>query len=128
VSEITLSIRDFPRRTLVRNHQTGQKGVVVDELPMMRVCGPDEVLVVYEGVNTGLGTNFHQLEVLGKETAIADLKMCGAGRGAECCIFLSVGGDDVHCERFGDLRNRLIFSTMSAKRDPVEPFPACQIF
>lgn len=62
-------------------------------------------------------------------TAIADFDRCGGGRGAECCIWLTVGRDGYCCERFGPLHTMIIgrSKTWSAKRKPVQPFPDCQL-
>jgi len=53
---------------------------------------------------------------------------CGAGRGEECCIFLTAGSKGFECERFGSLRDMLISRTMNAKRNPEEPYPQCMKF
>lgn len=58
-----------------------------------------------------------------------DFKKCGGGKGADCCIFLTVGEDGFCCERFSSLRGLLIskIPTMTAKRNPpVEiSYPEC---
>lgn len=113
--------------TKVRNRR-GKIGVVIDDLPgIMGVCGPDEVLVVYEGTTFGCGTSRSDLEAIGKAEAVASPEKCGAGKGAKCCIFLVVSGDGWECQRFGALRNNLIFREMEARRHPAEPYPGCQL-
>jgi len=88
--------------------------------------GPDEVSVVYDNSTTAIGTDWQTLEVIGPENAVADPKKCGAGRGEDCCIFLTGGSNGFICERFGSLRWSLIFRTMNAKREPSELYPRCQ--
>lgn len=114
-------------QTLVRNTETGILGVVVTD--PWDVCGDDEVPVVYEGQTGFSGTDRGVLEDFGPENAIADAEKCGAGKGAECCIFLTFKDADWTCQRFGGLRYQLIFAKerMSAKREPVEMFPNCQL-
>ena len=103
--------------------------VVADMPGPFAVLGAGEVLVIYEGVNHGKATNSSELEITGTEAAIADLLKCGAGRGKECCRFLTVSSKAPVCERFGSMRYNLIFNpNMSGLRNPPEPFPACQIF
>lgn len=109
--------------TKVRNTETGKHGVVVDDI--MNCCSSDETPVVYEGETGFLGTDTNNLEDLGPENAQADLHKCGAGKGADCCIFLTGNADGPHCERFSSFRNHLIFKTMRAKRHPAEPWPEC---
>ena len=64
------------------------------------------------------------------EKAQADPKKCGAGKGVDCCIFMTVGANGFECERFSALRNTLIFKKeqMVAKREPTELYPGCQIY
>jgi len=59
-----------------------------------------------------------------------EIKGCGAGKGADCCLYISAGKDGILCERgtaFGDVlkwrRHQMV-----AQRDPTEPRPECQIF
>jgi len=119
--------RDFKSGLIVKNVSTGQIGVTCNDLPGMLSCnGPEEVTVIYDGSSCGSGTDWKKLTIIGKEEAKADLKKCGAGRGAEACIFLTVRSGGVKCERFSSLRWDLIFRTMNAKRNPEKLFPACQ--
>jgi hypothetical protein len=62
----------------------------------------------------------------GKVKKIDNPEKCGIGRGAECCIFLTIGSG-FECQRHGELRDYLMSRVMSAKRNPIEPFPHCQI-
>jgi hypothetical protein len=115
---------------MVRNTETGERGVVVNDFPgMLRVCDHTEIPVVYEGSSGFFGTDYQKLEYIGFEEAVPDLQRCGAGKGEECCKFLTAGPGGLVCERFGQFRNTLLFKNdMTAKREPVELFPACQIF
>jgi len=119
--------QDFKPRLVVKNVRTNEIGVTCDDLPGMLSCnGPEEVSVVYDGSTCTCGTDWRDLTILGNEEAKADLKKCGAGRGAEACIFLTVGPGGAECKRFGSLRWDLIFRTMNAKRNPEKLYPACQ--
>ena len=68
--------------------------------------------------------------------AVPDPASCGAGRGAECCIFLALGGgregkfSRFTCERYGSLHGFLLgrVPKMNAKRIPKEPWPDCMKF
>ena len=119
----------IPRQMVVRNKKTGKKGVTVDDLPApLDCCLPEETPVVYEGETVVVGTLTEDLEVIGPENAIADLKKCGAGTD-KCCIFLTIGREGPECQRFGPLRFQLIMrkEQMRAQREPVELYPACQL-
>ena len=111
--------------TRVRNRENRKEGTVIQD--SFQCCSPEEELIVYDGTNTGLGTDRGFLLEIVSEVEIPDLKGCGAGRGEQCCIFLTVGLE-ANCERFTSLRDSLIFKTMNAKRNPEEPYPACMIF
>ena len=100
-----------------------KRGVVIND--SFGCCGSDETMVVYYGTNTGMGTGTDDLKVTGQYKAVPEPKKCGAGKKADCCIFLTVGADGFCCERFSSLRDSLIFKTMSAKRNPTEPYPDC---
>jgi hypothetical protein len=95
----------------------------------MSCCLPSETPVVYDNAQGFSGTETSNLRIIGPENAVAEPAKCGAGLGAECCIFLTAGKDGFCCERYGDLRFTLIFkkSDMTAKREPLAPFPQCQI-
>jgi len=109
--------------TRVLNTESGKIGHVIND--SFRCCGDNETLIVYEGTSCGFGTDQSLLEETEQIEHIPDLEKCGAGRGGECCIFLTVSGDGPCCERFTSLRDNLIFKTMTAKRDPPEPYPLC---
>lgn len=114
---------------VVEHIPTGRIGVTTSDLPGYLSCnGPGEVTVVYNGTTVGDGTNENELRVVGPENAVADFHKCGAGKGSECCIFLTSGPNGTSCERFSSLRWSLIFRTMTAERNPPEPYPACQKF
>lgn len=63
-------------------------------------------------------------------TPIPDFQGCGVGRGAECCVFFTVGAHGACCERWGPLHKLIVkrHPAMIAKRMPVEPWPACMVF
>jgi hypothetical protein len=117
------------RQIVVRNKKTGKKGVTVDDLPSpLDCCSPEETPVVYEGETVVIGTLTEDLEIIGLENAIADLKKCGAGTD-KCCIFLTIGSKGPECERFGPLRFQIIMrkEQMRAQREPTELYPNCQL-
>ena len=66
------------------------------------------------------------------EPVLPDSHKCGAGRGFECCIFLTVGTDGFVCERDGMLHamlsNRNARGEMVARREPNEVWPGCMKF
>ncbi len=53
---------------------------------------------------------------------------CGMGRGADCCIFIVVGGGGFECAResMGEQLRRNQ-PNMNAKRMPTEPIPDCRL-
>lgn len=106
----------------------GRRGVTCPDF--MTCCEEWETPVVFEGESAFTGVSTEELTVIGDENAKADLHKCGAGRGRACCIFLTVGPKGPDCERFSEMRFRLIFrkDTMTAQAEPSEPFPACQKF
>lgn len=112
-------------QTIVKHTPTHRIGVVCPD--MMGCCSDDETPVVYSGVTHFEDTATSELEIIGPENAIADPKKCGAGKGAACCIFLTCGPEGFCCERFSSLRHTLMFKDMSAKRNPAEMFPRCQL-
>ena len=113
--------------TRVLNTESGKIGHVIND--SFRCCGDDEILIVYEGSNCGCGTDRSLLEEAEQIKHIPDFKKCGGGRGADCCIFLTVSGSDGFvCERFSSLRDALIFKAMKAKRNPPKPYPECMKF
>ena len=118
---------DFTPTTRVK-HEDGRAGTVCPDLPGMLSCnGPGEISVVYDGTVVVVGTLETSLSVLGPEGAAPNPHKCGAGLGAECCIFLTVGAKGFECERHTGLRLQLVFKDMVAKRSPAEPYPDCMI-
>lgn len=119
-------------KDVVRHKESDRMGVVCPTSQFLQEDGP--LSVVFEGNNHSttvlcMGGD-GAFEVIRRENAVADLKGCGAGQEKECCIFLVVGSNGPECQRFGHLRETLQFrkSKMVAQREPVEPFPECQIF
>lgn len=117
-------------QTVVKHEE--RVGVVCDDDVLYgagrwHCLAPDETLVVFEGVNYGEVVRTADLKIIGRENAVPVPELCGAGRGDECCIFLTCGPDGFCCERFSKLRNTLVTKRdMSAKRNPTEMFPHCQ--
>ena len=66
------------------------------------------------------------------EPVAPDPHKCGAGKGAECCIFLTCGANGFICERHGPtdgyLRKLAADGEMGAQRAPETPYPDCMIF
>jgi hypothetical protein len=102
----------------------GRRGVTVPDF--MTCCLDSETPVVWAGEDFLEGIQTDTLTVVGDEGAVADPAKCGAGKGAECCIFIVDGPLGFSCERHGELRYSLIFKTMTARREPNAPFPDCQ--
>ena len=111
---------------VVKHIETGKKGVISTGGHYFPGEG---VAVVYEGNTSFVMTTEDRLEVLREENAIPNIHKCGAGRGAECCIFLLVGGDGIECSRFAKERDAVIamFNKPghSAARHPTQMYPAC---
>ena len=110
----------------VKNTETGKFGHIIND--SFGCCDNTEELVVYDNTTYGSGTNRELLEEISETLSIPDFTKCGAGQGADCCIFITVGSDGLTCERFTSLRDSLIFKTMNAKRHPEEPYPQCMKF
>jgi len=103
----------------------GRRGVTCPDF--MNCCDPDETPVVFDGESSFRGVLTASLTQIGPEQAVPDLKRCGAGRSADCCIFLTIGPRGAECARFSSLRYTLIFKkdTMTAKREPTTLYPGC---
>ena len=108
----------------------GREGVTVPDF--MSCCLPSETPVAWSGEDDKgfFGTETETLTVVGPENPKPDMVGCGAGRGAECCIFMTLTGEGFACERHTSMRYNLIFKVheMSAQRQPSEPYPACKKF
>ncbi|MDD5290399.1 MAG: hypothetical protein PHT40_04385 [Patescibacteria group bacterium] len=119
-------VNGFSPCDLVKRISDQKVGVVISD--DFALCEPDQANVVFDGVSYSEATDIKDLEKIGPENAVADPKKCGAGKGSECCIFLTKS-KGFTCERFGSLRNRLIFlkDSMHAKREPTAMFPKCQL-
>lgn len=116
----------FKIGTRVRNIKDNREGVVVFD--PWACCTDEEIPVVYDNQEGFLGTLIGDLKDLGPENAVPEPDRCGAGRGADCCIFLVCGANGFECQRHGSMRYSLIFKTMTAKRSPTAPFPKCMTF
>ena len=110
----------------VKNINTNEEGFVIDD--SFSCCDDSEDLVVYDGTKHGSGTDRNLLKEIPFIFPVPDPKKCGAGKGDDCCIFITVGPDGFSCERFTSLRNTLIFRSMNAKRNPEQVYPECMIF
>ncbi len=110
----------------VRNKETGKFGFVITD--SFGCCDLTELLVVYDNTNTGEGTETEVLETVDFTDPKPIPEKCGAGRGKECCIFLTADKTGFVCERFTELRDALIFKTMTAERNPEEVYPECMKF
>ncbi len=112
--------------TVVKSRESGLLGVVCPDLPSYLRCGdPGDITVQFQGTPATLELPPSDVEIIGMEDPVPDYKKCGSGLGENCCIFLVVDGGGFRCERHRSLRWRLIFSTMTAKRNPGELYPAC---
>ena len=116
----------IPTGHQVQFSENGRLGMAVDDL--MNRCADFETPVVWDGEGAFSGTNTADLKDLGIPNHIPYHSKCGSGRGAECCIYLTVGADGFRCERFSSMRHTLSFRTMNSKRDPKEVYPNCMIF
>jgi hypothetical protein len=121
----------IPIQTRVRNKETGETGVTC---PTFWGLLNDEmehpVSVCYDNQEGSYTLNLvgeSALEVIGPEDAIPDIIRCGAGKGADSCIYLVANPDGFVCERYGNLRWALKSRKMSAQRKPVEPYPDCML-
>lgn len=125
-----MKIKDFRRGMIVRNKETGEEGVTVDDFPGMLSCNTeDEVSVVYYGTDFSEGTDYRELEILGEENPIIkDPFECGAGLGEHACIFCVFDGE-FKCQRHSEMRLTLIMrsGSMNSKRQPTEQYPQCQL-
>jgi len=82
------------RGTIVLNTVTNKKGLVTVE-PWV-LCSPEEVPVIYEGVEGFDGTPIKDLQVLHTPADITvSHEGCGIGQGEECCAFPIAGGKEV---------------------------------
>ena len=100
-----------------------KRGVVISD--NFGCCHESETMVVLESTDYGQGIPTLDLEPIGTYVASPDPKRCGASLGKKCCIYLTAGAQGFVCERFGSLRDTLIFRTMEAKRRPGGLFPLC---
>jgi hypothetical protein len=114
---------------LVRNLVDGRTGVTVPD--HWRDCKPSESVVHWHGESVvEAGVLDSDLELVGPESPVANAAACGAGRGRDCCIFLTVGIHGLECDRHTTLRADILIRKpgMSAQRQPDEAFPACRAF
>jgi|GEM_PF-1613662 len=115
-------------RDIVKEISTGKIGVIMPQSQFFPEDGPHRVCFV-EGRGTNSYESDDEFEVIGKEAPIANMQKCGAGKGEKCCIFMTMSGKDLICNRFTSMDETLRFhkAEMSAKREPHELFPDCQL-
>ena len=78
-------------------------------------------------------TDGDKFVVIGEEKPVVHLDKCG--RGKDACIFATVGGEGLRCERYSDLHETLVFravgvgggSPMRSQRRPTQPWPKCWV-
>lgn len=119
-----------PNRTVVRHRQNGQVGMVsVDLSGFMSVAQPGQVPVRFEGQEWLEAVDAGQLQVVEQVQVQPDLARCGAGQGAQCCIFLTGGPDGPSCERNGSMHMALQVRrhNMTARRLPTQVWPKCML-
>jgi hypothetical protein len=114
--------------TIVAIKDTDTRGVVMgDDILNLFFDDEKEVTIMMEDGTFAPSVPLGDLIIIGPEAAKADLFECGGGKGAECCIFLTVGALGPECARRGpaylDLVSR---EDMGAKRRPARIFPRCQ--
>ncbi|MHB1865421.1 MAG: hypothetical protein ACYCPS_04675 [Candidatus Saccharimonadales bacterium] len=111
--------------TIVKNNGNGLIGVVAQDL--MSCCTSEEEPIVYDGLDTSIGTDREQLEVIGKYDApISDPRKCGYAAGVFCCRYLSCTPDGWACQRFSELRTSINMTDTNAQGNPQRLFPDCQ--
>lgn len=113
---------------MVVETDAGASGVTVPDF--MGCCAEWETPVVFEGRSLFEGVRTDTLKIIGPENPKPAPHKCGAGRGADCCIFLTCGAQGFECERHSYGRYQLIFrkDQMTSKRLPTEAYPQCQKF
>lgn len=110
--------------TRVQHVETDKMGIVA--LDVMSCCDLNEVPVVWDGFGYLDATDADKLKDMGPVDHKPEYSGCGAGKGADCCIYLVMGFGGFECQRFGPLRNSLMFkSGMKAQRVPEEVYPDC---
>jgi hypothetical protein len=121
----------IPATHRVQHKETQRWGVTVPDMQGMLCDLPGTVVVAWDGEEGANGdVDPRELVDHGPEKALPDIKRCGAGRGAECCAFLTLTGAREECQRHTSLRWAILFRVkdMNAKRTPTEPYPACMKF
>ena len=113
--------------------ENGKMGTLCPTICFLTSDGDDDLSVVFDNEKTTTTLNCFDggreaFRVVGQENARPIPRKCGAGKGADCCVFLTCGADGFSCERFSSMRDTLLFKTMNAKRNPSEPYPNCMVF
>ena len=113
-------------RDIVRHRTTGEIGVIIPTVNLLREAGPWSV--VFDGATDAeVVLNIAELEVVGSYHAEPDERGCGRGQGAHGCRFLGLQGDVLLCLRFSRSHWIRVFTTSSiAKRSPNLLYPQCK--
>jgi hypothetical protein len=107
----------------------GRFGTLCPDLPPpLGVLAPGDIGVRFDGEQLVTGVYADLVEELGPENPIPSAARCGGGRGKGCCIFLTCGAEGFHCARHTAHHWALVLKDMSAKRNPVEPYPYCMVY
>lgn len=114
-------------KTIVGPGSEHRVGTICPDLPgWLGIAAPGEVLVHFDNEEGVEGIHRSQLQGYCMERPSPDPVRCGAGRGADCCIFLTAGPKGFECQRHQSLRWTLIFKEdMAAQREPRSPYPSC---
>lgn len=120
-----LSMYELRPRQRVRNLTTNEEGTVCPQQPYFPEDGP--VTVAYDGLDPHYVKEGTMFVIIGQETPTADLVRCG--RGENACIFATVGGDGLRCERYTNFHWSLYYKQreMRSKRVPTLPWPKCWV-
>lgn len=114
-------------RDTVKHRITGDVGVIVPTIQMLREDGPLSV-IFDESEVAHVVENESDFEITGRYHADPDENGCGFGQGDRCCRFLGIGAGGLTCLRFGDLHWSMVFKSGSAKnREPKRLYPDCKL-
>lgn len=115
-------------KTRVKRRSSGRVGTITHPYdgPFSESAEEGEVAVIWDRVDFQEFVNVSDLDVIGIDSAVADLDKCGHG-GEHACVFGGIGSDGLECLRYTNLHWMLTFKNMVAKRKPTEPYPDCQL-
>lgn len=128
----------IPGRTIVKTTRdvelafddgvpAGRIGHITASLGAYSMADPGETTVRFDGNTHATHVPVDALEVIDTVDPIPEPERCGAGGGAECCIFLTAARDGFKCMRNTDMHLQLAFNRrkMAAQRLPTEIYPSC---